>query len=220
MKFAQKSSKGGVLKEIKDTFEDIGSDIVGGTKNAFSDSFKDFADPFSSNPSSMNKSPNPFDMGGNNGFDNFDKFGNGFEQFGKSPFGQEKKEPTRPRKIEMVFNYREAVEERKVMSEIRELMKAVKQEIEMLKIENSGLVNDVSKLTVEGLPSKPGIYHLRFLEFIIKILRTIRKKISDGRLWLDASFEKKNKKKFLSLAKRKGTAFSMSKELTQANTPG
>ena len=90
----------------------------------------------------------------------------------------------------------------------------------MLKIENSGLVNDISKLTVEGLPTKPGIYHLRFLEFIIKILRTIRKKVSEGRLWLDASFEKKNKKKFRSLAKSKGTRFSMSKELTQANTPG
>lgn len=217
MKFGQKGSKGGVLKEIKDTFEDIGSDVVSGARNALSDSFKDFSDPFGGN--SANPARNPFDMGGQNGFDNFDKFG-GPESFGKNPFGQEKKEPSRPRKIEMVFNYREAVQERQIMNEIRELMKAVKQEIEMLKMENNGLVQDIAKLTVEGMPSKPGIYHLRFLEFIIKILRTIRKKVSEGRLWVDATAEKRNKRKFKGLAKSKGTSFSMSKELTQANTPG
>ncbi|MFA6005091.1 MAG: DUF5660 family protein [Patescibacteria group bacterium] len=219
MKFGQKSSKGGPLKEIKNAFEDIGSDVVGGVKNAFTDSFQDLNNSFFNSPASTPKS-DPFNQSPGSGFDGMDQFGKGFEQFGKSPFGNEKKEPVRPRKVEMIFNYREAVEERRVMSEIRELMKSVKQEIEMLKMENSGLVSDISKMTVEELPAKPGIYHLRFLEFIIKILRSIRRKMSEGRLWLDASFEKKGKRKHRSLAKRKGTAFSMSKELTQANTPG
>jgi hypothetical protein len=219
MKFSQKSSKSGPLKEVKNAFEDIGSDVIKGTKNAFADSFSDLNNQFFDAPQARSQNPNPFNQPGG-GFDGFDQFGKGFESFGKLPYGQEKKEPVRPRKIEMVFNYREAVEERRLMSEIRELMKSVKQEIEMLKMENSGLVDDISKMTVEELPAKPGIYHLRFLEFIVKILRSIRRKVSEGRMWLDASFEKKGKRKFRSLAKRKGTSFSMSKELTQANTPG
>jgi hypothetical protein len=133
---------------------------------------------------------------------------------------QEKKEPKRIRRTEVVFNYLEKQEQSKLNSEISGLMKEVKKEIEMLKLQDKALVEDVSKLSVMELPKNAGIYHLRFLEFIIKLLRSLRSKISEGRMWLQASFQKKKQKKFWQLAKRKGTKFSMSNELTQANTPG
>ena len=89
MKFSQKSSKSGPLKEIKNAFEDIGADVVKGTKNAFSDSFKDLNDQFFNAPPAP-RNPNPFAQGPSGDFDNFDQFGKGFESFGRSPFGQEK----------------------------------------------------------------------------------------------------------------------------------
>ncbi len=132
----------------------------------------------------------------------------------------ERKEPVRARKIEMVFNYQEMQEERRIRSEIEEIIKEVKNELELLKTQNAALVEDVAKVSLQELPKQPGIYHLRFLEFIVKLLRSIRKKISEGKLWLEASFEKKRLKKFWFMAKKKGTQFSMSKELTQSNIPG
>lgn len=132
----------------------------------------------------------------------------------------EKKEPKRIRRSEVVFNYRERREEAKLNSELSQLMREVNNEIELLKKEDQSLVSDVSKITLAEIPEKAGVYHLRFLEFVIKLLKSIRHKISEGKLWLQVSFEKKKQKRFWMLAKHKGTKFSMSKELSQANNPG
>lgn len=198
MKTSQKAAQSGILKEIKNNFENLGSDLLATVGDSVKNSTRDIADAL------IGKSPDV--------------------SLSERPFVQDKKverkEPVRARKIEMVFNYQEMQEERRIRHEIQELMKEIKTELHFLKIQNTALTEDVSKISLQELPKKAGIYHLRFLEFIVKLLRSIRNKISEGRLWLQISFEKKRLKKFWFMAKKKGTKFLMSKELTQSSIPG
>ncbi|OGK66327.1 hypothetical protein A2313_03515 [Candidatus Roizmanbacteria bacterium RIFOXYB2_FULL_41_10] len=197
MKTSQKAGKSSILKEVKDSFESIGSDIMQDTRDSAKSMFGDLNSQL---------------FGGHDNAFNHESFQSGFTQ--------EKKEPKRIRRTEIVFNYLEKQEQSRLNSEISNLMKEVKKEIEMLKLQDKALINDVSKLVVTDLPKDAGIYHLRFLEFIVKLLRSLRQKISEGRLWLQTTFDKKKQKKFRQMAKSKGTKFSLSKELTQANIPG
>lgn len=198
MKTSQKSGKTGLVKEVKDSFENIGADLLTNFKNTASDGFKDINSQL-------------FDL---DSFNSFDK------ENSESRFPKEKKEPKLIKKTEIVFNYLEKQEQQRLTSELGGLMQEVKKEIEMLKVEDKSLVNDISKLSLEQMPKNPGIYHLRFLEFIIRLLRTIRQKVSEGRLWLQTTASKRSQKTFRHLAKTKGTKYSMSKELTQTNLPG
>ena len=207
MKTSQKSGKAGILKEVKDSFENLGDDFLANLRNSAKSSAADIN-------SQLFGSYSPAEDDHEASRDSFS------EEFLNPNFRQEKKEPKRIRKTEIVFNYLEKREQHRLSSEISQLMDSVKTEIEMLKMEDKSLVNDISKLSINEMPKNPGIYHLRFLEFIIRLLRTIRQKISEGRLWLQTTSSKRMQKKFRHLAKTKGTKFSMSNELTQANTPG
>lgn len=197
MKTSQKGNKGSLLKEIKDSFENIGDDLWQDSQNAFKNSMSDINSQLFGANESLTSPEFPWQQN-----------------------QQEKKEPKRIKRTEVVFNYLERQEQSRLNQELSQLMKEVKKEVDMLKLQDKALVNDISKLAIAEIPKNAGIYHLRFLEFIIKLLRSIRQKITEGRLWLQTSFEKKNKKKFWKMAKSKGTKFSMSKELTQANMPG
>lgn len=195
MKTSQKAHKTNLLKELKESFE--------GQSNWGTDNLN----------VSSNRWPN---------FDS-QLFGDENYLVPETPWQQtrpERQEPKRIRRTEVVFNYLERQTQAQLNHELKQLTEVVKKELDSVKTQTSGLVSDVSRITVEELPQQAGIYHLRFLEFIVKLLRSIRTRISEGRLWLQTTFEKKNKKKFWKLAKSKGTKFSLSKELTQANQPG
>lgn len=230
MKTSQKSGKASILEQlrgfgddlwesgtsaVKDSFSDVDGQIFGG-KNL--DKTKKPNDRFGGQFSGMD---NPF----GNGMDPFSSMDKDpFAEFGKmpefgaqNPFGkQEKKEPVRIRRQEVLFNR----QEQSIMQEMRMLLKEVKKELDAVKVQEASLVSDITKLTLNDSNEKPGIYHLRFLEFIIKLLRSIRKKISEGRMWLDASYQKKKQKGFRGKARKHGTSFSMSKEVSQSNLPG
>jgi len=208
MKTSQKTGKSGLLKEIKSSFESLGDDFVSGAKQSAGSVFGDLnSQLFGSAPlpptDRMGNMDNPFSR----------------ERFG-GDFRQEKKEPKRIRRSEVVFNYLERQEQSRLNSEIQQLMREVKREVDLLKVQNAGLVSDISKLALTEVPKNAGIYHLRFMEFVIKLLQTIRKQVSEGRLWLQTGRAKHNARSFRALAKRKGTQFSQSRELTQANLPG
>lgn len=207
MKTSQKTAKGGFLKELKSSFEAFGDDFTQNAKSSLSDTFNDFnSQLFGANspqsPDRTRSMDNPFAP---------ERFGN---------FKQEKKEPKRIRRSEVVFNYLERQEQQRLNSEMQHLMREVKREVDMLKVQNQGLVNDISKLALSEVPKNAGIYHLRFIEFVIKLLQTIHKQISEGRLWLQATAGKKQQRSYRALAKKKGTSYSKSQELTQANIPG
>ncbi|MEM4260653.1 MAG: DUF5660 domain-containing protein [Candidatus Woesearchaeota archaeon] len=122
-----------------------------------------------------------------------------------------------------VFNYNEYYEKELVKRQIKELSELIKREIEMIKRADSSLLNevkDIQNLTLESLPDKVGIYHVRFLELVLNILKTIRLKIGESRTWLQALITKKKKRGslFMARSKKQGTQYSLSQELSNARS--
>ncbi|MFA6081744.1 MAG: DUF5660 family protein [Patescibacteria group bacterium] len=122
-----------------------------------------------------------------------------------------------------VFNYQEYYENTLIKKQIQELTEAIKKEIEMIKRADASLINDVKdveNLTINGLPEKPGIYHIRFLELVLNILRTLRAKVGESKTWLQALMSKKKKRgsAFAVRSKKQGTQYSMSQELSNSRS--
>jgi hypothetical protein len=152
-------------------------------------------------------------------FGNYDSDNRGsFEQQGSSrEFGKPQ------RKEFSIFNYQQYYEQEIVKREISKLTEQVRKEIELIKKADSALlqeVKDVEKLTLESLPDKPGIYHIRFFEIILSILRTLRAKIGESRTWMQAMVTKRKKRGslFAVRSKSKGTLYSLSQELQSARS--
>lgn len=122
-----------------------------------------------------------------------------------------------------IFNYQEYYESTLIKKQIQELTDAIRKEIEMIKKADSSLLNDirdVEKLTINDLPEKPGIYHIRFLELVLEILRTLRSKVGESKTWLQALMSKKKKRGslFVVRSKKQGTQYSMSQELSNSRS--
>lgn len=122
-----------------------------------------------------------------------------------------------------IFNYQEYYETTLIKKQIQELTDAIKNEIDMIKKADASLINDVKdieKLTINGLPEKPGIYHIRFLELVLGILKTLRAKVGESKTWLQALMSKKKKRgsAFASRSKKQGTQYSMSQELSNSRS--
>lgn len=122
-----------------------------------------------------------------------------------------------------LFRYQEYHEQELVRKQITQLTEEIKKEIIALKGTGSGLakeVQEVEKLTLQPLPEKPGIYHIRFLEIVLNLIRVIRLKIGESKTWLEAMISKKKKRGslFMSLSKKKGTQYSLSQELQSARS--
>jgi hypothetical protein len=116
-----------------------------------------------------------------------------------------------------LFDFREQQE----IQMIKELTKKSHEEVMALKKANAIMaeeVKDIEKLTINAMPDKPGVYHIRFLEIVLSILRTLRAKIGESSTWLQALSSKKKKRgsAFSQMAKKKGTQFSLSQELQLA----
>ena len=146
---------------------------------------------------------------------------NSEEQFWPS---REAKKPTPSQRKEFsLFNYQLYYEKEIVRKEIKQLSEQITKEIEYIKKADSTLiqeVKDIQKLTLDSLPEKPGIYHIRFFEIILSILRTLRAKIGESRTWLQAMVSKRKKRGslFMVRSKKKGTLYSLSQELQSARS--
>ncbi len=117
-----------------------------------------------------------------------------------------------------LFSYRE-VEEQQQMNEIKELIKAIGQEVEQIKHADKSLMSqvaDIEKLTIGSLPDRPGIYHVRFLEVVLTFLQSLKLKIGESGTWMQALQSKKAKRgsAFAVQSKKSGTQYSMSQEIT------
>ncbi|MEK7109644.1 MAG: DUF5660 family protein [Patescibacteria group bacterium] len=122
-----------------------------------------------------------------------------------------------------IFNYQEYYETTLIKKQIQELTDAIRKEIEMIKRADASLINDVKdveNLTINSLPEKPGIYHIRFLELVLNILRTLRAKVGESKTWLQALMSKKKKRgsAFVVRSKKSGTQYSMSQELSNSRS--
>jgi hypothetical protein len=137
---------------------------------------------------------------------------------------QKESKPTQKTKQEFkLFNYTEYYEKELVKRQIKELTEQIKKEIELIKKADASLLNevrDVEKISLNSLPEKPGIYHIRFLEIVLNILRALRAKIGESKTWLQALVSKKKKRGslFLARSKKQGTQYSLSQELQTARS--
>lgn len=158
----------------------------------------------------------------------FDKFLSGYNKdsqtSGEFDWSTQERKPARQQRREFsIFNYQQYYETEIVRKEIRQLTEQITKEFEYIKKADAFLiqeVKDVQKLTLESLPEKPGIYHIRFFEIVLSILRSLRAKIGESRTWLQAMISKKKKRGslFTVRSKKKGTLYSLSQELQSARS--
>lgn len=142
------------------------------------------------------------------------------EAFNPKPL--ETKKPAGKKGVEL-FNYTQYSETTLIKQKIAELTDLIKKEIDYLKKDNSSLLNevkDVEKLTLNDLPEKPGIYHIRFLEVVLNMIRQVRAKVGESKTWLEAMVSKKKKRGslFAARSKKSGTQYSLSQELNSARS--
>jgi len=164
--------------------------------------------PYKNPAEVFGNSNNPFD------FDNF------FSPKNETDNQAEKSQPPL-RKEFSLFSYQEYYEKELVKKQIKELVEQIKKEVELIKKADKSLlaqVSNIENITVEQLPEKPGVYHIRFLEIVLRILHNLRQKIGESKTWLSAMISRKKKRGslFLNLSKKKGTQYSLSQELQTA----
>ena len=122
-----------------------------------------------------------------------------------------------------LFNYQSHHENVVVRDQIQKLIEQIRQEVQHIKKTDSSLMNevrDIEKFTLETLSEKPGIYHVKFLEIVLRILQSVRMKVGESRTWMSALMSKKKKRGslFASRSKKQGTAYSMSQELSSSRS--
>lgn len=119
-----------------------------------------------------------------------------------------------------LFDYTHYHEKEVVKREISSITDEIKKELVSLKNEAAELTKDAVKLTMEPISENPGIYHERFLEVILSLLRNLRAKVGESRTWLQAMVSRKKKRgsAFAVRSKDKGTQYSLSQELTNARS--
>lgn len=122
-----------------------------------------------------------------------------------------------------LFNYQSHHENVTVRQEIKHLLEQIRQEVQYIKKADASLMNDVrdiEKFTMDTLSEKPGIYHVKFLEIVLRILQSIRLKVGESKTWMSALMSKKKKRGslFASRSKKQGTAYSMSQELSNSRS--
>lgn len=122
-----------------------------------------------------------------------------------------------------LFNYQSHHENVTVRQEIKHLLEQIRQEVQYIKKADASLMNDVrdiEKFTMDTLSEKPGIYHVKFLEIVLRILQSIRMKVGESKTWMSALMSKKKKRGslFASRSKKQGTAYSMSQELSNSRS--
>lgn len=118
-----------------------------------------------------------------------------------------------------LFTYREREDNLKTRDQIKHLMNEISRQIILIQKEQKAVLNEAAKITVEQLPEKPGIYHIRFLEWVLKTLQDLRKKVSESSEWFNM-VRGKRKNGFWGMAKKHGTQFSMSGERSTATQSG
>lgn len=141
----------------------------------------------------------------------------------QKPVEQLKEAQKKIQKEANLFNYQNHHENVIVREQVKQLIEQIRQEVQYIKKADKSLLNevkDIEKFTLETISEKPGIYHVKFLEIVLRILRSVRMKVGESRTWLQAMVSKKKKRGslFASRSKKQGTAYSMSQELSNARS--
>ena len=130
-----------------------------------------------------------------------------------------KEQKTKSNEI-LLFSYEAKRNEQKIYQETSMVLQRLKEQVTILEKSNKGLVAEMSKVKVEQVPEKSGIYYIRFLEWLLTIVRQMRMKVEDGRAWLATFTQKKNKMGYWKMYKKHGTTFGLSQERSLSTQTG
>lgn len=99
-------------------------------------------------------------------------------------------------------------------------IKQILEELKMLAVSVKSFEQEVAKVTLEAPPKNAGVYHKNFFEWVIKIIRDLRKKVNEGNTWLQVFHSKKKKRGYWQMFKKHGTSFALSDERGIATSTG
>jgi len=102
----------------------------------------------------------------------------------------------------------------------REESLRIKREIVILEKRQKTVIAEASRISMQALPEKVGIYHIRFFEWVLALLRDLHKKVSESATWLSHLNSKRRKKGYWGMFKKHGTSFGLSGERTVATQSG
>ncbi len=108
----------------------------------------------------------------------------------------------------------------KDVAETKQKLEAIRQELQALSKSIRGLQQEIQTAVME-MPVDPGIYHLNFFEQLKMLLKGIRERVDDSRVWLSAwNANVKKKRGYWGMYKKHGTTFGLSNERTLATQAG
>jgi len=108
----------------------------------------------------------------------------------------------------------------KDIAETKQKLEAIRQELQALSKSIRGLQQEI-QTAVMDMPVEPGIYHLNFFEQLKTLLKGIRERVDDSRVWLSAwNANVKKKRGYWGMYKKHGTSFGLSNERTLATQAG
>lgn len=93
-------------------------------------------------------------------------------------------------------------------------------EIKQLVNSSGELKDKVEILTIEQIGENPGVYHLNFMEEILKWIRDARMNVEDSLAWFHALRSKKAARQYGAMAKKAGTSFTLSNERSAVTQTG
>lgn len=142
------------------------------------------------------------------------------EQDAQHPSHLERK-PIRGSSETLVFSYIQRKEDTNVQKETQLLVAKLKEQIVILEKSELALSHEISKVKVEQIPQKSGIYYIRYLEWLLTVIRSLQIRVSEGRTWLETFSQRKKKKLgYWKMYKKHGTTFGLSHERTRATQTG
>lgn len=93
-------------------------------------------------------------------------------------------------------------------------------ELKLLATSMKSFEHEVSKVAIETAPKNVGVYHKNFFEWMIAMIRDLRKKVSESATWLSVFKSKKKKRGYWQMFKKHGTSFGLSDERVIATSTG
>ena len=141
------------------------------------------------------------------------------EQYPKIP-GREKQH-VKQNQENVIFSNSHRSEDIKIRQETNAIATELKKQIAILERKEKTFTTELSKIKVEQLPAKTGIYYLRFLEWMLLEVKRLIIKVEEGSVWL-ATFNSRKKKKlgYWKMYKKHGTSFGLSQERSSATQTG
>lgn len=104
--------------------------------------------------------------------------------------------------------------------QIKREIKHTQEELKKLAADMSNVAREVQIATIQEV-ADPGQYHVGFFEHLQRIIRTLRKKLSDSGSWLQSANNRASRKKgYWGKVKSHGTKFMLSEERRSATQSG